>query len=998
MPHIRYRIPLLSAAAILAYAKQAPDGFHTISLNRTETGTVILRGNAEQENNAIFHQAMCVLHGEEYKSPEKDTVIDDLYDVLIYLDFSGVFDRDAKRKKYADRQKKAESLFRPEGISLDLGNGPHRYLAFERSGNMSRHARLSFVRADVYEPLRERMMLGMKIGICQLSKLYAYNGLMFSSGTRVECDGLFDPDSIVVIDDPKEIFRGIPVVTVQDRTGTGEVRRYERVEKTADIEVTEFDGEGLVSPDFASVINAALDDGISHTSFQIRLPYIKGMVHSVDFAGLFRMAAIGEIKDMWGVSHPVGKIRMILTKSQFKGCGSMRENRIAFSEYLARCRRFGHALYISGADTPSGNYTELNYQFLSTLSLTADSFRPFDKPLGWDTDPENEREQWLTKTTEERYYRLQNDYFTRFDFIVDNASRKPGTKSYALAQCLYRNDLLIDEKVFVDQLDRELDRIVTEYARGNITVCGCVRYLSGDLMLFLRGLLAPYAENNPDADKVCAELEMGQLSDDEVYCPELMGGSERYAVLLRNPHISRNEDVSARFPSVHSRLREWLFGHLTGIAMVSPQSLIAERLGGADYDGDRIKVILEPLLSDCMAGDGKKALPLLHIPAAEPRLVDASDWRARFETVKSTFSSRVGQISNAALDRTLVAYDREAQPERREHYRREAESLAILTGLEIDSAKSGIKPDLSDYLDRPSVERTPFLRYKNLLDSASANRQANAPHFPGNFEKELEKTDWTAVTSAVERLPYLAYMLKKHTTKRERHPAPYDKLFFFATHSGWQEQLDPEHLRMTEEIIEAYRKCLTRIRAIRHSLTGKGRRKDIERILFMRDEDAQTDIDALYTLFPCLSPERVADVRRALKERSWHLMPEEKRLPLLTELLPEAEFSGYYELFCDFRHGGYRLLLDLVADADDENRRRSRLRLNYENDPPIMNRLTEAYKNAPDTGWREAVADACRLELYRAVPQYAMFRCVVALDERDFIWDVLWREAEYYLN
>lgn len=159
---------------------------------------------------------------------------------------------------------------------------------------------------------------------------------------------------------------------------------------------TEFDGEGLVSPDFASVINAALDDGISHTSFQIRLIYIKGMVHSVDFAGLFRMAAVGEIKDMWGVSHPVGKIRMILTKSQFKGCGWMTENRIAFPEYLARCRRFGHALYISGADTPSGNYTELSYQFLSTLSLTSDRFRPFDKPFGWYTDPENEQEQWLT--------------------------------------------------------------------------------------------------------------------------------------------------------------------------------------------------------------------------------------------------------------------------------------------------------------------------------------------------------------------------------------------------------------------------------------------------------------------------------------------------------------------------------------------------------------------------------------------------------------------------
>lgn len=35
---------------------------------------------------------------------------------------------------------------------------------------------------------------------------------------------------------------------------------------------------------------------------------------------------------------------------------------------------------------------------------------------------------------------------------------------------------------------------------------------------------------------------------------------------------------------------------------------------------------------------------------------DAQDWEARFETVKNTFSSRVGQISNAALNRSILAY------------------------------------------------------------------------------------------------------------------------------------------------------------------------------------------------------------------------------------------------------------------------------------------------------------------------------------------------------
>ncbi|OUQ24563.1 hypothetical protein B5E80_07085, partial [Flavonifractor sp. An135] len=93
-------------------------------------------------------------------------------------------------------------MFRPEGITLDFGGGPHRYVAFERSASMSRQSRLSFIRADLYEPIRQRIMLNMELRRCQLSKLYAYNGLMFSSGTRVDGIRIDKKHRVIVIDNP----------------------------------------------------------------------------------------------------------------------------------------------------------------------------------------------------------------------------------------------------------------------------------------------------------------------------------------------------------------------------------------------------------------------------------------------------------------------------------------------------------------------------------------------------------------------------------------------------------------------------------------------------------------------------------------------------------------------------------------------------------------------------------------------------------------------------
>lgn len=116
---------------------------------------------------------------------------------------SSIFDRNSSSQKYADMQNKAKSMFSEDGIGLDLGAGYYRYFPFERSASMSRKSQLTFIRDDFYYPVRRRIMMNMELETCQLSKLYAYNGLMLSSGKRVDNINIDKPHRVIVIDNPE---------------------------------------------------------------------------------------------------------------------------------------------------------------------------------------------------------------------------------------------------------------------------------------------------------------------------------------------------------------------------------------------------------------------------------------------------------------------------------------------------------------------------------------------------------------------------------------------------------------------------------------------------------------------------------------------------------------------------------------------------------------------------------------------------------------------------
>ena len=225
----RYRIYSLSARAILSYARSEDDRYiFRLSSKATEKCKVYGAAH-EQDDNALFYQIMCVLRGDGFVIPRKQQVIPDLADVIFYVDFGGIFDRSGSNK-YLERQKKAEDMFRPEGITLDFGRGEQHYRAFERSGSMSRQAKLSFIRADLYEPVRRRIMMDMTVTQCKLSQLYAYNGLMLSGGTRIDGIEITRPHRVIVVDNPSTLTRA-RVITVKENGTRRGFKCYQRVER-----------------------------------------------------------------------------------------------------------------------------------------------------------------------------------------------------------------------------------------------------------------------------------------------------------------------------------------------------------------------------------------------------------------------------------------------------------------------------------------------------------------------------------------------------------------------------------------------------------------------------------------------------------------------------------------------------------------------------------------------------------------------------------------------
>jgi hypothetical protein len=237
-------------------------------------------------------------------------------------------------------------------------------------------------------------------------------------------------------------------------------------------------------------------------------------------------------------------------------------------------------------------------------------------------------------------------------------------------------------------------------------------------------------------------------------------------------------------------------------------------------------------------------------------------------------------------------------------------------------------------------------------------------------------------------------MLDKEMLKYKAHPAADDELFTFAQSPNWQESLDQHVFERTKAIIAAYHEAMNRNRFIRHIPKEMKLKNDIERILFARGQENRYSVDELYSAFDDIQPYEIRQARLKLSETNWHLTPYADRLVTTYEIIANAIDLSCRELFCDFRHGGYRILGDIICDLDDMYRAKEIAdHVKRQDDNADLNALLSGTKDSGD--YRQRVIKNCMTLLNSHIKEAEhldlneVLKCAVALGERQFALEVM---------
>lgn len=462
-----------------------------------------------------------------------------------------------------------------------------KYIFLTASAGQIRTKRAVFIREAAYQKVQNRIMCGLTIedinnqGGINPNKFLAYLALN-NSATDVWED--FDIDKSIVVDDFESNVFG-QVDFIDDVT-----YKIERQEK--EVELCQTDGCGMML------------DGPTR---MVRLPWIKGLLVQFPFDKFIQEKCPNGkciVTDIYGEEHDIlaEGIRYIFTKSQFKLAKY-------FNSWSCYKERFKNNQCEACYCNIEENYipkARINYQMLQTLS-----------------DMKNEEIDKLIKPTLEEINSIGNDYQTTMRLL--------GATDYNQNPSYFQQALMLYPELFRDPYCRDVLKqtkksLVKQAKAGRLRVNGRYRFVSPDLYAFCEWLFLGI--QNPQ----------GLLRNGEVYVNEFRDGDE--LACLRSPHLYREWPI--RVNKRNEETEKW-FG-MTKCVYTSCHDLIS-RIVQMDFDGDRLLVIKDRLLTKVAKRNMQGIVPLYYImKKAKGSLIDNE---TLYQGMVQAFTTgNIGPISN----------------------------------------------------------------------------------------------------------------------------------------------------------------------------------------------------------------------------------------------------------------------------------------------------------------------------------------------------------------
>jgi len=437
-----------------------------------------------------------------------------------------------------------------------------RFVLGERSASMTRNSILSFVHHSIADQLYEAVTMGSDPGPTVISKLMAYRGLTLSS---CHCLDGFHP-KVIVVPDYEAVLPNQHIRYVYDRETSfvndqGEIVPWKQKDVTdgyRDIKVTPFDGCGIHHPAITDEVQfrLVLDRGDTPTTILWRAPYIKGLTSEVDYVSFYAERGVTSIKDIWGVEHdvtPYAEPMIILSESMYKGKKYFQRTKTYedWQYYWEQFEKYGHCLGVAKwnftADTEPV-YTRCNYQVLQTLNMPYEDFAQLAA----------ESVEWAQKI-------IDGDPFYSMCFLGLTADKANPLNDYTKA--VAKNPAMLKNHEVRNYLISLLEKYLRDMCCGKLWIKSCFKFLLPDLVAFM---------------EAAASLEpKGCLGDGEFYCRNKDGPLLGDKLITRNPHICEAENVVLR--AVDNDLTKRYLSHLVNTCIINSESLIPQRLNGADY-------------------------------------------------------------------------------------------------------------------------------------------------------------------------------------------------------------------------------------------------------------------------------------------------------------------------------------------------------------------------------------------------------------------------------
>lgn len=243
-----------------------------------------------------------------------------------------------------------------------------KYYRFIGSPNQVKKCTVMYCREDIRDYLNNLVENGRdpKYKIVP-AKYEAYKALTLSGSYPVT-----NTDKILVVDDLVTHFTE-DVIYLDNSESDEPVIEY----KTAEIELDESDGYGLISPELAQIWSEDMHIDYLMSGCCVRHAFTKGMVATFDFKEFARVHGKQYVTDVWGKQHDINDIDIVLTTSMLKLWSAYK----SIDDFIDKSHEHMYQFSVTKV-TPKelDEVRTLNYQYIQSYDLSTKDIKELYSP------------------------------------------------------------------------------------------------------------------------------------------------------------------------------------------------------------------------------------------------------------------------------------------------------------------------------------------------------------------------------------------------------------------------------------------------------------------------------------------------------------------------------------------------------------------------------------------------------------------------------------------